>query len=120
MCTGNNTGSTYWGGISASDPAGLSRYGKSKKPGQISQMAPVELLVTHLAFLEAMKQKERSSTGMCSSEFGGTVYPEGWQVTENVLSQRSRERTYICKVAKVNALRVESGLCQEENCLKFS
>ena len=40
-------------------------------------MAPVELLVTHIAFSVATKQKEQESTHMCSSKFEDTVYPEG-------------------------------------------
>ena len=44
--------------ISRSDPAGLSRPARVRTLAKFSQMAPVELLVTHIAFSVATKQKE--------------------------------------------------------------
>ena len=48
----------YRGRISGSDRAGLSRPGKSERTlATFSQMAPGELLVTHVAFSAARRQK---------------------------------------------------------------
>lgn len=46
------------GFISRSNCVSMSRRSKQQHPGQISSDAPAELLVTHLAFSDATRQKE--------------------------------------------------------------